>query len=63
MPSSLDYKKILYTYIYTDTNPITLPCSLARAGNKNKTTPWVGGGGAHLAESRLEYPTSTKNVL
>ena len=21
------------TYIYTDTNPITLPCSLARAGN------------------------------
>ena len=22
------------TYIYTDTNPITLPCSLARAGNK-----------------------------
>ena len=23
-----------YTHIYTDTNPITLPCSLARAGNK-----------------------------
>ena len=22
-----------YIYIYTDTNPITLPCSLARAGN------------------------------
>ena len=21
-------------YIHTDTNPITLPCSLARAGNK-----------------------------
>ena len=24
----------MYTYIYTDTNPITLPCSLARAGNE-----------------------------
>ena len=24
------------TYIYTDTNPITLPCSLARVGNKKK---------------------------
>ena len=23
-----------YIYIYTDTNTITLPCSLARAGNK-----------------------------
>ena len=22
----------IYIYIYTDTNPITLPCSLARAG-------------------------------
>ena len=24
------------TYIYTDTNPITLPCSLARAGKKGE---------------------------
>ena len=24
-------------YIYTDTNPITLPCSLARAGNNEGT--------------------------
>ena len=24
----------IYIYIYTDTDPITLPCSLARAGNK-----------------------------
>ena len=23
----------VYIYIYTDTNPITLPCSLVRAGN------------------------------
>ena len=23
----------IYIYIYTDTDPITLPCSLARAGN------------------------------
>ena len=23
----------IYIYTYTDTNPITLPCSLARAGN------------------------------
>ena len=27
------------TYIYTDTDPITLPCSLARSGNKNKLKP------------------------
>ena len=24
----------IYIYIYTDTNPITLPCSLARGGKK-----------------------------
>ena len=28
----------VYIYIYTDTNPITLPCSLARAGNKSLET-------------------------
>ena len=40
MPSSLNYNCFLYThiyiyiYIYIRTDPITLPCSLARAGNK-----------------------------
>ena len=38
MPSSLNYNFFLYThiyiYIYIRTDPITLPCSLARAGNK-----------------------------
>ena len=36
IPSLLDYKNILYThiyvYIYTDTKPITLPCSFAQGG-------------------------------
>ena len=34
----------IYIYIYTDTNPITLPCSLARAGNKHV----VMLGGLHI---------------
>ena len=29
------------TYIYTDTNPITLPCSLARAGKNTTRFPAI----------------------
>ena len=29
---------VINIYIYTDTNPITLPCSLARAGKKHDKT-------------------------
>ena len=30
---SLNYYFFVYTHIYIRTNPITLPCSLARTGN------------------------------
>ena len=42
MPSSLNYNFFLYTYIYIYmyiwTDPITLPCSLARAVIKYEQT-------------------------
>ena len=31
-----------YVHIYTDTNPITLPCSLARAGKNVETVDSTG---------------------
>ena len=31
----------LYIYIYTDTDPITLPCSFARAGKKYGNKGWA----------------------
>ena len=34
----------IYIYIYTDTNPITLPCSLARAGKYVPSVPYSSTG-------------------
>ena len=39
-PSSQAYIFFVHTYIYMDTKPITLPCSLACMGKQSITTLW-----------------------